>query len=1137
LHLALFVALLAVVVHGLRPDSDVNFRPEGGLLPSSLSSLLSEEGRGATGGNPKAGRVAVDSTVKGGPYVAACEQITHALEKGEACNVDEFVTKAWIIAVEVDCQLNKAQNILDLLAKRFQQAAKAAYPYWAQSHQQQYGVLLNATARDKATWRAHLDEAESEVAQTQLAIDTARQAWQEAKQQYRADDKTDAKEVQRLKAQLSRAWTQWFKMNHSLEKNLTALQFLRKECFRSASLNPGKPGWRDRPSVAAATHVTGVQSEAGDLVLVKQDGVEGELGVPSMCDLQGCRALGDDTCPRCIGQLHYQTPDNRQLLMVSQPYLGSSSNAYSYDGAEVRVLNTSAEVKHVDPYKINKGLWYATLLGSQENFSEMYAYYFTEGVHSRLRYRGNDPAIIMDLAPGTGSSTSLCMGRSNKNPIDAGNYKEFFSGEYHGNASRVWPYWQAPTQFLAVASKVTFDEENKPMGTVTLDVNMSSLAEGFLDLLSITASAYSVIVDYTGRIIVLNELARATLFNKDVTYDDIYMHSDLPRCKKGMTRAQLRSCSWESRDKVMTLADVEDSQRYSGANISGVLGMMFNGTTSNCSRGMKQADVCFPMKSSSTGCRLHLVSFCAFSSVPEWGLILGSKYHPDLTEAARLTVSAVNTSNGNLTIKPYRSKIFVHLRRQVVCNDTGDVEADHDAEEVLHFRISNVGRIPLPYEVLVPAHKHGGNHSGEPSFIHLTSASSGSLKKGEEASLDFTISFRNMTFGNHTETIIIRSNDEEPRGTCFRKASIIRLQVEFRKVKHYTVVSRFLKDHSAEVVWALVILSLLVCSMPTALYARYTVRKHVKNESMQKLRLDGALDSTGHVAFPMVLMMAKDFKSLGRLVSHEDMMRLHVDIWLYTVDEVKEFSKLHNIIFVSHQWTGFESPDPTEVQYKAMVMSIDTLRQQECWDEEEMYIWVDYFSIPQKHRGTQTLAINSLTVYASNVAAFVVVAPPVTHKDLGEVCDKASYQRRAWCRAEQLAHLLALGSARMYLAEGDVLTPLNDIANWLQQSQYVFQGDLTCCRRKHTNMEKCDKELLVVPMLGLWAELYQKHLDHTLSENQQGVYNSISERLDEVFPRTFEFVNEKGGIEQRSLFGDLTDRLPMAMEERHGSSP
>merc|ERR1719433_895506 len=199
-----------------------------------------------------------------------------------------------------------------------------------------------------------------------------------------------------------------------------------------------------------------------------------------------------------------------------------------------------------------------------------------------------------------------------------------------------------------------------------------------------------------------------------------------------------------------------------------------------------------------------------------------------------------------------------------------------------------------------------------------------------------------------------------------------------------------------------------------------------------------------------------------------------------------------------------------------MLMSVETLQLQQGWEETNIYLWIDFSSIPQRHRPTQALAINSLTVYASNVSAFVVVAPEVQHQQLCEICNKASYQERAWCRAEQLAHLLAVGSRNMYLAEDGELTPLSDIDEWLTQSVYVFQGNLTCCRRKHEGMDKCDKELLVTPMLGLWAQLnprcgancekqtmQKSKMSGSKSEKLMKiahVHEEISKKLEEVFP-------------------------------------
>ena len=70
--------------------------------------------------------------------------------------------------------------------------------------------------------------------------------------------------------------------------------------------------------------------------------------------------------------------------------------------------------------------------------------------------------------------------------------------------------------------------------------------------------------------------------------------------------------------------------------------------------------------------------------------------------------------------------------------------------------------------------------------------------------------------------------------------------------------------------------------------------------------------------------------------------------------------------------------------------------------EDTTFCWVDIISIPQQQRETQTLAINSLPVYAANSDCFIIVAPDVTHKDTELLCDASSYQKRGWCRGEQV---------------------------------------------------------------------------------------------------------------------------------------
>mmetsp|Transcript_111804 Transcript_111804/g.316243 ORF Transcript_111804/g.316243 Transcript_111804/m.316243 type:complete len:1062 (+) Transcript_111804:131-3316(+) len=1045
---ALFLAALLATVHvvpAIRPRPDIDSLdslewPRASLLESEgPESIPGDDGpptpSGRAGGgakedvtderNPKFSR----HYVKGGPYIPSCEQTAILLNVQEACTVDEFQHMAWAVALQLDCQLQKAQNVLDLVTKKYEQAA-----------------------------RQIVSEASKEV------------------------------EGERIR------------------RNIT----------------------------------------------------------PTFAGMVDCPADSSS-----VGQKYYDTPDGRQMLMLPQPE--GSGTAYAYKGNTVHKLDSPQDIIRMDLEKINHGLWFATVL-AQEDFAENARFYYTKGLQQRLRYRGNDPAIVMELAPPTDghSASAMCLGSPNHNIIDPGNFNAFFNLSNPDRITRytddvIRPYWWsttwsakskpstaeanasgggsgrsfAPKQtFVALAAKVTKDEQGKPIGTVTLDVNMTALANKFLDKMLITPSVYAAIVDNAGHIIAMSPSARAVLFRPNMSDAELY-GDDRERCQRGMTAKELENCTWHH----YYAKNLNDAKKdgYSGVDFSEILWLMFrerrhqpncsraetedetatpcgpgNGTRvhgghgqiyqaplerTNCSQKIHQASLTFNKVR-------HDVVYCAFSAVPQWGLIVGTEYQ-DLEKAATMSI--------------YPN--YLDLNKTFY--DETELQADHHGDHKCHghgkghrtkthiVTLSNDGRIDFPFVV----------DMSMISFVKVHPLN-GTVKMKERANLTFTLTTCMEEFGVYAGMVRIRSRQEVSRGACFRKAATVHLKMVLSQEKGQ--FQRFMKFYGKWVLASLVIL--LVGIAVRIIMSR--IKSFYKAEARQQKIVEEALHSAGHLSHPMVLISATAFKRQGKLVSHEEAQRLHQVIWLYTVKQIEEFCSERVIIFISHQWTAFKEPDPTNVQYKAMVMSIETLKVEKHWDEREMFLWVDYTCIPQRHQETQRLAINSLTAYASNVAAFVVVAPPVLHADLCEPCNKETYQRRAWCRAEQLSHLLAAGNSNMYLAEGGVLTPLTKIGGWLEQSTYVFQGDLTCCRRQHAGMERCDKELLVVPMLGLWAQLCQKCDNAGVDDYQLfEVHANLASKLEEVFPSTFTFVESSGSKVNRMLFGQLLTRLPEALEE------
>lgn len=325
-------------------------------------------------------------------------------------------------------------------------------------------------------------------------------------------------------------------------------------------------------------------------------------------------------------------------------------------------------------------------------------------------------------------------------------------------------------------------------------------------------------------------------------------------------------------------------------------------------------------------------------------------------------------------------------------------------------------------------------------------------------------------------------------------------------------------------------------------YLKYNRAREQHNQH-QREKIAQARTTTSKLSHPMVVINVDQWLKLGKFVCFEETRRAGITVTFDTLEDVEAFTDQgHQIIFVSHQWTGWADPDPSNKQYQAVNEGIRSLLERNGWTPDKAYIWADFSSIPQKHRGLQALAIDSLPAYASSSVALLIVAPAVEHTDTGRMCDKESYQKRAWCRAEQLSFLLgATNKDQMFMAEGGALKPLT--VEWLVKSARVFEGNLTCCYRNHEGASHCDKELLVVPMLGLWMASRDEVCrpvgggGSAIGETATQMMRQIAPQ--DIFPATFQFKTAKGE-ETRELFGDLLARLgeaPMHVQPAKQNAP
>ena len=70
-------------------------------------------------------------------------------------------------------------------------------------------------------------------------------------------------------------------------------------------------------------------------------------------------------------------------------------------------------------------------------------------------------------------------------------------------------------------------------------------------------------------------------------------------------------------------------------------------------------------------------------------------------------------------------------------------------------------------------------------------------------------------------------------------------------------------------------------------------------------------------------------------------------------------------MFVSHQWLAFDQPDPHGVHFASIKQAIRNVADENELPLSSIRVWVDIFSIPQKNRSEQRLAIASVHVWKS----------------------------------------------------------------------------------------------------------------------------------------------------------------------------
>lgn len=258
-------------------------------------------------------------------------------------------------------------------------------------------------------------------------------------------------------------------------------------------------------------------------------------------------------------------------------------------------------------------------------------------------------------------------------------------------------------------------------------------------------------------------------------------------------------------------------------------------------------------------------------------------------------------------------------------------------------------------------------------------------------------------------------------------------------------------DHSLTIGFSVGAGVLVLLSLSLYLYGR-TVKAERQNAERELLWIKEAIATTRQVEHSVVLVPADVFLLLDVLREHETLRNSGKLIYRDTLQELgSDEHESQFYIFISHQWTSWTEPDPTGKQYKVMAAAVRAIAASYNWPLERVLVWVDYCSIPQRCVASQKNAIRSLCAFASHASAFVIVAPPVEHREEGCLCDIASYQSRMWTRAEQLAFMLRCSTRNMWIAtscEAGTIARASCRNGWIKDNMFIFEGNASDDRDK-----------------------------------------------------------------------------------------
>jgi len=275
------------------------------------------------------------------------------------------------------------------------------------------------------------------------------------------------------------------------------------------------------------------------------------------------------------------------------------------------------------------------------------------------------------------------------------------------------------------------------------------------------------------------------------------------------------------------------------------------------------------------------------------------------------------------------------------------------------------------------------------------------------------------------------------------------------------------------------------------------------------------------------------------------------------------------VIFVSHQWNGFDHPDPSGHQmqvlsnvlrklrdgiyrtemdpFHVIVYKDNTVTSPSEWKEllTNAYIWYDWFSQPQPSRGTSkeeiarlkrglNSAVDSVSAYVERADTLMILAPSSVHADIVDkktgrktyTCYR-TWRRRGFCVLEFLCAYLSRRSTHpVLLVRSDLDTP-----SWISNQESLKLGvgncEFTCCQTNHLGSRRDSKMKCSRPNVSI---ILSKMIDAKANYHFTTTKNILYGRMTRVMKHWWmRNIDKKGWlapfIRQNNLRSGLETRL------------